>query len=343
MIPAPGRPRPTAKPLLLLLILSLLTGMADDGAAAQTQSSQPARGSAPAPASARPAAGSIRGALYLTMRDGTVERYADSRVRLVPAAALRGATGVCAAHDSASARHRRLRRDVRVAVDSAVRGERRAYWRALTDSLAAGVPDAQARRTETASALVALLDAHPQYPTGPAGEYAIRDVAPGRHYLYAAPDAEHYWLVQVDVPPADTTVDLSNRNAMVAQGSLPESIAEIACWHSGRLAVPGADSVSPVEAVPSMLNRSEVLRELNRRYPPLLREAGVTGQVVLRFRILADGTVDPYSIEIESATHPAFADPAALVAETLRFVPARVNGRPVATWVTLPLNFNLMR
>jgi len=150
----------------------------------------------------------------------------------------------------------------------------------------------------------------------------------------------------VTVPPTDTTVDLSNRYVQVAQPSLTEAIARSACWHSTRLAAQqgtGAGSLSVVEATPSILNRVELGRQLERRYPGLLRDAGVTGQVLLRFRILADGTVDPYSIEVDSATHPAFADQAALAAETIRFAPARVNGQPVATWVMLPLNFNLMR
>jgi TonB family protein len=342
----------TVRPRLLLSILFLATWVAEFEAAAQsrprprTRPVAPASAPAPAPAPPRPAVGSIRGELSLTMRDGTVQRFADSRVRLVPAAALRAAAELCTAHDSASARHRHLRRDARVAADSAVRGsrERTAYWQALADSLAVGIPDAQARRTATGSALVRLLDTHPEYPTGPTAEYSIRDVPPGPYHLYAAPDGEHYWLVPVTVPPADTTVDLSHRNAQLAQMSLPESIAQSACWHSMRLAaqqVAGADSVSVVETTPSILNRIELGRHLERRYPRLLRDAGVTGQVLLRFRILADGTVDPYSIEVDSATHPAFADQAALAAETIRFAPARVNGQPVPTWVTLPLSFKL--
>jgi len=65
--------------------------------------------------------------------------------------------------------------------------------------------------------------------------------------------------------------------------------------------------------------------------------------VVLVFRVMADGAVDPYSIEIRSSTHPAFDDPAALVAEEMRFSPAEVDGWRVAAWVYLPVTFQPLR
>ncbi|HEX8903847.1 MAG TPA: TonB family protein [Longimicrobiaceae bacterium] len=103
----------------------------------------------------------------------------------------------------------------------------------------------------------------------------------------------------------------------------------------------GTYELSAVEEQPDLSNRAEVIRQISRNYPPLLRDAGVTGEVVLRMRVLADGHVDPESISIESSTHDAFADAAKRVVERMRFRPAKVGGKAVKVWVTLPVTFQL--
>ena len=102
-------------------------------------------------------------------------------------------------------------------------------------------------------------------------------------------------------------------------------------------------ALSAVESPPELLNRAEVAEAISRNYPPLLRDAGVTGSVTLRMRIGSDGVVDPTTIEVVEATHEAFGDAAARVASRLRFRPARVDGKPVRVWVTLPITFLLAR
>jgi len=99
--------------------------------------------------------------------------------------------------------------------------------------------------------------------------------------------------------------------------------------------------LSAVEVQPELANREEVQANLSRNYPPLLRDAGVTGTVTLRMRIRSDGSVDTGSITVEQATHDAFSQAAAAVVARMRFRPARLNGRPVPVWVTLPVTFQL--
>lgn len=99
--------------------------------------------------------------------------------------------------------------------------------------------------------------------------------------------------------------------------------------------------LSAVETQPELLNREEVAAALSRNYPPLLRDAGVTGSVTVRLRIGSDGVVDPESIEVLESTHEAFSQAASRVAERLRFRPAAVGGKPVPVWVTLPVTFEL--
>ena len=103
----------------------------------------------------------------------------------------------------------------------------------------------------------------------------------------------------------------------------------------------GTYELSAVEEQPELSNRADVGRQISRNYPPLLRDAGVTGQVTLRMRVLEDGHVDPESISVENSSHDAFADAARKVVERMRFRPAKVGGRPVKVWVTLPVTFQL--
>jgi TonB family protein len=99
--------------------------------------------------------------------------------------------------------------------------------------------------------------------------------------------------------------------------------------------------LAQVEEQPALVNVPAVTQAVSREYPPELRDGRVTGTVTLRFRVLADGSVDPGSVRVEAATHPAFGEAARRVALTMRFRPARVRRRPVAVWVILPVVFRL--
>jgi periplasmic protein TonB len=99
--------------------------------------------------------------------------------------------------------------------------------------------------------------------------------------------------------------------------------------------------LSAVDEPPRLANRSDVQRALDRNYPPLLRDAGITGDVSIRIRVLSSGRVDPDSMSIERLTHDAFNDPAFRSAERMRFAPGKVAGAPVHVILVYPLQFRL--
>ena len=101
----------------------------------------------------------------------------------------------------------------------------------------------------------------------------------------------------------------------------------------------GVYDISAVEVKPELSNRSDVGRALERNYPPLLRDAGVGGTVMLSFRVNEDGRVDPTSITVVSSDNEQFSDAAKKVVERMRFRPAKVNDRPVKVLVQLPVTF----
>ena len=103
----------------------------------------------------------------------------------------------------------------------------------------------------------------------------------------------------------------------------------------------GVYEVSAVSELPKLTNGSEVARTLSRNYPPLLRDAGVTGSATLKFVIDASGRVENASITVLDSTHPQFGDAAKKVVEKMKFKPAKVNGQGVRVQVTQPITFNV--
>lgn len=103
----------------------------------------------------------------------------------------------------------------------------------------------------------------------------------------------------------------------------------------------GTYELSAVEEQPRPTNLPDLRRQLERNYPPLLRDARVTGTVQVRMRVTADGSVDASSITITSSSHEQFNDPTIRSVQRLRFRPAKVNGRPVPVWVELPIQWQV--
>lgn len=101
----------------------------------------------------------------------------------------------------------------------------------------------------------------------------------------------------------------------------------------------GTYEISAVTVTPRSVNGGVLLRVLELLYPQHLREQGVSGQVLLTFRILASGFVDPESVRVDSSTHPDFSAAAATAIRILQFTPAEVDGRPVRVWAQLPIDF----
>ena len=82
------------------------------------------------------------------------------------------------------------------------------------------------------------------------------------------------------------------------------------------------------------------------RYPEMLREAGVEGQVLAQFVVDTLGRVDMRSFRVLAADHDLFADAVRLTVPRMRFLPAEVgiqSGRPrkVPQLVQMPFSFSI--
>lgn len=105
--------------------------------------------------------------------------------------------------------------------------------------------------------------------------------------------------------------------------------------------LPGVIDVGDAMDKPRLLNGAQMQRLMVSNYPPLLRDAAVTGTAQVAMVVTAGGAAT--EVRAVEATHPAFADAAVAVMRQARFSPARQAGRPVAVRLRVPVSFTLER
>ncbi|HEX9632336.1 MAG TPA: energy transducer TonB [Gemmatimonadales bacterium] len=81
----------------------------------------------------------------------------------------------------------------------------------------------------------------------------------------------------------------------------------------------------------------------NLFYPPLLRDAGIEGNVVFEVIIGVDGHPEPESVRVISSTNKAFERPARDVILGSLYRPGRMRGQPVRVLVRQPITFQIIR
>jgi protein TonB len=105
---------------------------------------------------------------------------------------------------------------------------------------------------------------------------------------------------------------------------------------------PGA--VRTTVYAPSMVEeRPERIAGPEPRYPDMLRQAGIDGEVVIECVIDTLGRVEPGTIRVASSTHVLFEQPAREALAASIFRPARLDGRAVRVRVQLPIAFRMAR
>jgi TonB family protein len=120
---------------------------------------------------------------------------------------------------------------------------------------------------------------------------------------------------------------------------------------ANRASIPGSSGTGPGSAAdashpftvytvePELRNRTEVSRTLQRAYPPLLRDAGIGGTVIVWLLVDETGTVLRADVK-QTSSHPALDDAAIKVALTMKFSPALNRDQKVKVWVALPIVFS---
>jgi TonB family protein len=127
------------------------------------------------------------------------------------------------------------------------------------------------------------------------------------------------------------------REALVAErdGRVPESQPDLT--HGGDGPV-----FTPMTVRPQLTNAAVVRQALQDHYPPLLRDAGITGTASVWMFIDAEGVVQQVRLH-ESAGHEALDAAALRVARLMEFSPAYNRDVRVPVWVALPITFETAR
>jgi periplasmic protein TonB len=99
-----------------------------------------------------------------------------------------------------------------------------------------------------------------------------------------------------------------------------------------------APTFTPYTVAPDLKNRAEVQAALEKYYPPLLKDAGIGGTVMVWFFIDEAGHVQKNLIK-ESSGHQALDEAAIKVANIMDFSPALNRDKKVPVWVALPIVF----
>lgn len=97
---------------------------------------------------------------------------------------------------------------------------------------------------------------------------------------------------------------------------------------------------TPAEPVTEASFDADYLHNPKPAYPAIAKRHGWEGRVLLRVRVLADGTGE--SIEVQRGSgHGVLDESARQAVERWRFVPAKRGDGAVASWVTVPIVFRL--
>ena len=95
-------------------------------------------------------------------------------------------------------------------------------------------------------------------------------------------------------------------------------------------------SLGEVDAHPRLVGR------VNPTYPFRAKRRGVEGKVVLRFLVDKQGRVRELSVE-QAEPAGVFEESALKAVRQWRFEPGEKDGKPVSTWVQVPIRFELSR
>ena len=109
----------------------------------------------------------------------------------------------------------------------------------------------------------------------------------------------------------------------------------------GVVDIAAAPVFTPMTVRPEIRNRPEVQAALMREYPPILRDAGIGGTVVVWFFITEEGIVQDKRVS-QTSGQVQFDEAALRVAEVFRFSPALNRDQRVQVWIEVPITFQVL-
>lgn len=102
----------------------------------------------------------------------------------------------------------------------------------------------------------------------------------------------------------------------------------------------GGPSFTPFTVAPRILNGPEVAEVMQREYPPVLREAGIGGEVILWVHVDERGSPEESRV-FRTSGFEEIDEAARRVVQRIRFSPALNGDRNVPVWIQFPLTFRV--
>lgn len=192
--------------------------------------------------------------------------------------------------------------------------------------------------TEDEPVYIELVEeVEPPPPPPPPPPAVERQALPTEEALRGFETLEAPEVVPPEIPPPSEAnvfreLDFTGEGVEGGRGdgkAAPDSV--------GRVASAGP-AFTPYTVGPSLQNREEVSRALEREYPPMLRDAGIGGTVVVWLFVDEEGRVTDTQVHTTSG-HERLDGAALTVAGLMRFTPALNRDTKVAVWVSLPVTF----
>lgn len=183
----------------------------------------------------------------------------------------------------------------------------------------------------------------PPPPPPPATQEVQREVV---HAVAAVPRGFQTLLAPTitppDIPPptAGKIVNEADFSGVGTEGGRADGQPSTEVRVVTAESIEAAPTFTPYTVAPVLKNPSEVQRALVRQYPPLLRDAGVTGTTLLW--ILIDQRGDVLKTVVKKSSGTTQLDAAASeVAKVMRFSPGINHDIKVMVWVAIPLSFRV--
>ncbi len=127
------------------------------------------------------------------------------------------------------------------------------------------------------------------------------------------------------------------------QAAVPESQAHVSPTQRTEVAGASADSDSPTSqagVVTPTLASAEYLQNPRPHYPGIARSRHWQGVVQLRVYVTSDGLCGELGL-LKSSGHDVLDEAAMDAVRVWKFVPSKLGDTPVASWVTVPIEFYL--
>jgi protein TonB len=147
-------------------------------------------------------------------------------------------------------------------------------------------------------------------------------------------------VVPPDIPPPQVGVSVraEDYEPIGVRGGSPNGTATHASV-SDEIAAP---FMTPMDVRPKLINRDDIAKAIGRNYPPMLRDAGVTGTTTVWFYI--DETGKTVKQLVKQSSGFALLDSAAMrVAPLMKFSPAKAQDKAIPVWVGLDIQFTISR